>query len=214
MSRNDSRPPATPDSGDDPRIRRRRRRRADAREEILDAAWRIADAEGIGAVALSEVARRVGMRAPSLYNYFPSKHAIVDAMFQQAAMEFRATMSAPLDARGRRESVRSLAFRFLDFALARPARFELLFHRPVPGFFPTESAFTPALEADAVVSQRLSEAGLGDPVVQAYCRASITGVANQQIANQLDPQFNIDMVEASVDVVIALADRRRRAQSA
>jgi AcrR family transcriptional regulator len=154
------------------------------------------------------------MRAPSLYNYFPSKHAIVDAMFEQAAIEFRTTMSAPLDTRGRRDSVRALAFRFLDFALARPARFELLFHRPVPGFFPTEAAFMPALEADALVSQRLSETGLDDPVVQAYCRASITGVANQQIANQLDPQFNIDMVEASVDVVIAMADRRRRAQSA
>ena len=203
----------TPEPVEDPRTRRRRRRRADAREEILDAAWEIADAEGIGAVALSEVARRVGMRAPSLYNYFPSKHAIVDAMFEQAAIEFRTTMSAPPAARGRRDSVRALAFQFLDFALARPARFELLFHRPVPGFFPTEAAFTPALEADAVVSERLVEAGLGDPILQAYCRASITGVANMQIANQLDPQFNREMVEASVDLVIAMADRRRRAQS-
>jgi AcrR family transcriptional regulator len=201
----------TAETGDDPRARRRRRRRSDARGEILDAAWQIADEEGIGAVALSEVARRVGMRAPSLYNYFPSKHAIVDAMFQQGAIEFRETMSAPLDARGRRESVRAIAFRFLDFALARPARFELLFHRPVPGFFPSEDAFTPALEADAVVSGRLVEAGLGDPVLQAYCRASITGIANQQIANQLDPQFNIDMVVAAVDVVLAMADRRKHA---
>jgi AcrR family transcriptional regulator len=213
VSSNEFRPDRA-ESGDDPRVRRRRRRRADARKEILDAAWKIADEEGIGAVALSEVARRVGMRAPSLYNYFSSKHAIVDAMFQQAAIEFRTTMSAPLEARSRHDSVRALAFRFLDFALARPARFELLFHRPVPGFFPTEAAFMPALEADAVVSQRLAEAGLDDPVVQAYCRASITGVANQQIANQLDPQFNADMVEASVDVVIAMADHRRRAQPA
>ena len=29
---------------------------------------------------------------------------------------------------------------------------------------------------------------------------------------QLDPAFNVEMVEASVDVVIAMADRRRRAQ--
>ena len=202
----------TPEPVEDPRTRRRRRR-ADARDEILDAAWEIADAEGIGAVALSEVARRVGMRAPSLYNYFPSKHAIVDAMFEQAAIEFRTTMSAPPAARGRRDSVSALAFQFLNCTLARPGRFELLFHRAVPGFFPTEAAFTPALEADAVVSERLVEAGLGDPVLQAYCRASITGVANMQIANQLDPQFNREMVEASVDVVIAMADRRRRAQS-
>ena len=202
------------DSGEDARTRRRRRRRADARKEILDAAWEIADEEGIGGVALSEVARRVGMRAPSLYNYFPSKQAIVDAMFQQGAIEFRETMRAPLVARSRRDSVREVAFRFMEFALARPARFELLFHRPVPGFFPTEAAFTPALEADAIVSERLVDAGLGDPVIQAYARASITGIANQQIANQLDPQFNIDMVDAAVDVVLAMADRRRRAQSA
>jgi len=199
---------------DDARARRRRRRRADARDEILEAAWEIADAEGIGAVALSEVARRVGMRAPSLYNYFPSKSAIVDAMFHQGAEEFRTTMTEPFDARGRQAMVRALAFRFLDFALARPARFELLFHRPVPGFFPTEAAYTPALEADAVVSERLVEAGLGDPTVQAYCRASITGIANMQIANQLDPQLNIEMVDVAVDAVLAMADRRRRAQPA
>ena len=205
----------TPEPTDDARARRRRRRRADARDEILDAAWAIADAEGIGAVALSEVARRVGMRAPSLYNYFPSKSAIVDAMFQQGAEEFRTTMRAPFDdVRGRQALVRALAFRFLDFALARPARFELLFHRPVPGFFPTEAAYTPALEADAEVTARLVDAGLGDPAVQAYCRASITGIANMQIANQLDPQFNIDMVDLAVDAVLAMADRRRRAQPA
>jgi AcrR family transcriptional regulator len=204
----------TPEPSEDARGRRRRRRRADARDEILEAAWAIADAEGIGAVVLSEVARRVGMRAPSLYNYFPSKNAIVDAMFQQGAEEFRATMIAPFEVRGRQALVRALAFRFLHFALARPARFELLFHRPVPGFFPTEAAYTPALEADAVVSERLVEAGLGDLVVQAYCRAAITGIANMQIANQLDPQFNIDMVEVAVDAVLAMADRRRRAQSA
>jgi hypothetical protein len=79
---------------------------------------------------------------------------------------------------------------------------------------PTEPALTPALEADAIVSERLIESGLGDPVVQAYCRASITGVANQQIANQLDQQFNVEMVHAAVDAVIAMSDRRRRTQTA
>jgi AcrR family transcriptional regulator len=199
---------------DDPRQRRRRRRREDARQEILDAAWELADREGIGGVSLSEVARSVGMRAPSLYNYFSSKLAIIDAMFEQAALEFRAAMAAAPDPPKRRESLRLIAVAFLEFALARPARFELLFHRPVPGFFPTEQAFTPAIEADAIVTERLEHAGMGDPVVQAYVRASMTGIANQQIANQLYPEFGSDMVDAAVDVVIAMADRRRRAQSA
>src|SRR5690348_2672827 len=79
---------------DDPRQRRRRRRREDARQEILDAAWELADREGIGGVSLSDVARTVGMRAPSLYNYFSSKLDIIDAMFEQAATQFRAAMAA------------------------------------------------------------------------------------------------------------------------
>ena len=73
-----------------PPTRDRRAERRDAtRTEILGAAWEIVRAEGLGALTLRDVAQRVGMRAPSLYGYFDSKHAIYDAMFADASRQFR-----------------------------------------------------------------------------------------------------------------------------
>ena len=63
-------------------------RRTAARRKILDAAWEVAREQGLAALTLREVAARVGIRAPSLYSHFASKHAIYDAMFGQAWQEF------------------------------------------------------------------------------------------------------------------------------
>ena len=67
----------------EPRTDRRAARREATKAEILDAAWALVREHGLAALALRDLAARVGMRAPSLYQYFPSKHAIYDAMFTQ-----------------------------------------------------------------------------------------------------------------------------------
>src|SRR5215472_3019213 len=67
---------------------RRAERREATRAEILAAAWELVRAEGLAALSLRDLARRVGMQAPSLYSYFDSKHAIYDAMFAQGAQDF------------------------------------------------------------------------------------------------------------------------------
>ena len=63
-------------------------RRETARRKILDAAWAVAREQGLAALTLRGVADRVGIKAPSLYSHFASKHAIYDAMFGDAWQEF------------------------------------------------------------------------------------------------------------------------------
>src|SRR3954449_10517322 len=70
-----------------PKRDRRAERREATKAEILDAAWEMVRAEGLAALSLRDLARRVGMQAPSLYSYFDSKHAIYDAMFLQGNLE-------------------------------------------------------------------------------------------------------------------------------
>ncbi len=63
-------------------------RRGITRARILDAAWELARRDRPTAVTrLREVARRVGMRAPSLYTYFGSKNAMYDAMYADGARQ-------------------------------------------------------------------------------------------------------------------------------
>ena len=51
---------------------RRLLRRQQTIEEALDAAVKIMEEAGVGGLSMSEIARRLGMRQPSLYKYFPS----------------------------------------------------------------------------------------------------------------------------------------------
>ncbi len=68
---------------------RRSRRRQQTIDEILDASVALMETEGVAALSLSAVARQVGMQPPSLYQYFPSKMAIYDALFQRGAEQVR-----------------------------------------------------------------------------------------------------------------------------
>src|SRR3954467_7419799 len=64
---------------------RRQRRRLETIEEVLDIAAEIMAEQGVAGLSVGEVARRMGIRPPSLYVYFPSKHALYDALFARGA---------------------------------------------------------------------------------------------------------------------------------
>ena len=51
-----------------------------ARDNIVEAAFKILDEAGMEGVTLRKVACTLGIRAPSLYWHFKSKQALVDAM--------------------------------------------------------------------------------------------------------------------------------------
>ena len=55
---------------------RRRRRHEESADEVLDVALEIMGEAGAAGLSLGEVARRMGVKPPSLYVYFPSKAAL------------------------------------------------------------------------------------------------------------------------------------------
>src|SRR5918996_1669782 len=63
---------------------RRQRNREEVRQAILEASRDVMREQGVAALSLREVARRVHMQAPSLYTYFSSKMALYDALFLMA----------------------------------------------------------------------------------------------------------------------------------
>src|SRR5256885_15874558 len=71
---------------------RRHRRRLETIEEVLDHAVEIMATDGVAGLSLGEIARRMGIRPPSLYVYFPSKHALYDALFARGWRELLATL--------------------------------------------------------------------------------------------------------------------------
>jgi AcrR family transcriptional regulator len=129
-----------------PSLARRRNHGFEAtRQDILDAARAIMREEGVGALSLHEVARRIGMKAPSLYTYFESKHALYDEIFRLGMQEYRAQLHQ-LDARYRTglPLLQATIEHYMRFADENPELYALLFERPVPGFEPSEASMAEA----------------------------------------------------------------------
>src|SRR3954466_7298327 len=61
---------------------RRQRNREEMQDGILAVAREIMREQGVAALSMNEIARRVGITPPALYNYFPSKLALYDALYR------------------------------------------------------------------------------------------------------------------------------------
>jgi AcrR family transcriptional regulator len=172
---------------------RRSRRRQETIEEILGIAADVMTQQGVNGLSLSEVARRLGVKPPSIYKYFDSIMGIYDALFERgqrdhleamrAAMEGAApgldALAAGLEASGR-------------WAVTHPATAQLLFWRPVPSFEPSPEAMAPSFEMVRIQRQALADAaaenqlGSGADSDEALFVTSVfvSGVIGQAMANE------------------------------
>ena len=182
---------------------RRSARREATKAEILDAAWALVREHGLAALALRDLAERVGMRAPSLYQYFASKHAIYDAMFGQAAQQALDAVGTDIDPSDARKVLRTNARRYFEFTTSDPARTQLLFQRTIPGFEPSPESYAPAVEVLTRERARFAALGITDPDALDLWTALLGGLTNQQIAN--DPGGNRwgRLVDRTVDMFLA-----------
>jgi AcrR family transcriptional regulator len=172
---------------------RRRRRRDQTIDEILDVAVEVMAEEGVAGLSLSEVARRMGIQPPSLYKYFPSKLAVYDALFQRGARQVLAVFCA---ATARTEpgwaALTAGLEAIMRLALNHQVSAQLLNWRPVPGFEPSAVAFAPSLEFIGEVRRLLQAAaergelgpGASSEEGAALLSALVTGVMSQQLANE------------------------------
>lgn len=115
------------------------------RQAILDAAREMMRADGVGALSINEVARRVGMKPPSLYTYFESKHALYDELFRAGMRMYRARLRELIESHGLDRSLVAVVMAdYMAFADEHPDLYALLFERPVPGFVPSEESMVEA----------------------------------------------------------------------
>ena len=121
----------------------------------------------MAALSLHEVARRMGMKTPSLYTYFDSKHALYDTLFGLGMKLLREMMTEILTRDDSLETKIEAGIEgYMRFADDHPELYPLLFERPVPGFVPSEAAMSDirALMEEGAASFQLDiDAGRIDP---------------------------------------------------
>jgi AcrR family transcriptional regulator len=179
---------------------RRQRRRQETIEQVLDVAVEVMAEQGVAGLTLGEVARRMGIRPPSLYVYFDGKHALYDALFERGGrllLEHLSAAEARMTGEDLVADYRQGVGEFVRWAVEHPAYSALLFWRPVPGFTPSEHAYAPAVaivETGRAAVVRLRDAGIlaRDVDVDRALREStamVGGVVSQQLSNSPDEPF-------------------------
>lgn len=158
-------------------------RRSQRLDQILAAAWDIAAESGLGAVSLHEVARRVGVRQPSLYGYVSSKLDLYDAMYAQAYEQLLARLDATASTGTARQQLLRVSRVVLDFGAENTPRQQLLFARVIPGFEPSPASYALAQRLVDRCVGLLSALGAGSPAQIDVYTALVAGLGAQQAAN-------------------------------
>jgi AcrR family transcriptional regulator len=190
-------------TGVGPRVESKVVKRREARMAgILDCAWKLARDQGIAGLSLHALARDVGIRQPSLYEYFDSKNALYDAMFADGNRKLIDCLDAIRLPRDPRAALKRHLAAFTAFGLQDPARYELLFQRHVPGFNPSEASYGLAQDVLGRTVRLMQAAGVthqGD----IDCIVAVTaGLMESQLSN--DPGGNrfLRHLNRLVDLVV------------
>jgi AcrR family transcriptional regulator len=129
------------------------------RDQIIEAATRIADEEGIDALTIRRLAADVGTGAMTLYSYFRNKEEILDGIADHVLGGFRLP---PAEETERAAVVRTLASAFLQMMREHPSIVRLFTTRVTT----SPESLRGAME---LVVGRLREAGFGGhEAVQLY----------------------------------------------
>jgi len=177
-----------------PRVDRRHARRAETIEQLLDHAVDVMAEHGVAGLSLGEVARRMGVRPPSLYVYVASKSAVYDAVFAAGWGEVHEALQAVPDPElgaDTADYLLRLAEVYVRWSVEHPVQAQLMGWRTVPDYEPSPEAYEQATQAFARTRgllARLQELGALtaaveiDELMRSWTILS-TGVVTQQLAN-------------------------------
>lgn len=115
----------------------RARYREQTRAEIKAAALQQLAEGGVQSVALTRIAKDMGLSGPALYRYFAGRDDLLSALIRDAYDEVAEAMGKAADGTsgtGPRAALRVLAGAYRDWALAQPHRYQLIQGTPLPGY--------------------------------------------------------------------------------
>ena len=190
---------------------RRHRRREETIERVLSVAVDVMNEQGVAGLTLGEVARRMGIRTPSLYVYFDGKNALYDALFRRGWRELLAEQRAGAGGESLAD-LRAASEIFVRWSVEHPAYAPLMYWRPIPGFTPSEAAYAPAVEAVQEARElfaRLQADGVlrADVDLERAWRtwtALIVGVVTQQLANAPGEPYETGTFTSTLPELVAM----------
>lgn len=177
----------------------------DFRRRLCAAAEGLFAERGIEAVTMRELAQALGVSPMTPYRYFKDKDAILAAVraaaFERFAMRLEAAMAPPAEPL---ERSRNAGQAYIDFALAEPQAYRLMFdlNQPTEGDYPELQAAivrarrTMTIHVEALIEARLVE---GDAELIGHMFWSVLhGMLMLQLTGKLAPSIDPAKLRALV----------------
>jgi AcrR family transcriptional regulator len=165
----------------------RERESETTRRTILEATEAILEARGEEALSIREVCARAGVTAPTIYHHFGDKAALIDRVVDACFAEFDRTLRARSAAQDPVEALRSGFDRYIEYGIAHPIHYRLMFSRrrsrPTPAALASYDGLRRRVAAIAAVGR------LRAPVedATAACWSAVHGVTSLLIAGFWQP---------------------------
>lgn len=172
-------------------------RREQVREQTVDAIKTLARqqmaAEGTNALSLRAIARDLGVTAPALYRYFPSRDDLITALLLDGyhgladALEAEEARYAAADPA---TQMFHLMMRYRAWAIEHRTDFELMYGNPIPGYEAPRELTVPAATRGFVILTRMIMLALPEGWVppEHYQQLPPTVQAGVDALHQLWPQ--------------------------
>ena len=124
---------------------------------LVESARQLLADGGLDQVTMRSVAIGAGVSTMNVYSRFGGKDGLLDVLYREGFEELSAELAA-IDEPDLRAQLRSTAAAYRRFALAHPARYELMFGGEGRGFTPSDESSAVARRLLATIADRFAAA--------------------------------------------------------
>ena len=140
------------------------------RETLLDAALRLLEERGPGALRIRDLAAAAEQSTMGVYTHFGSKQGLLEQLYLHGFERLEERLnSVPSDGQGR-QGLLAFALAYRQFALDNEALYGLMFERGAPDFVPSDASRMAGLTTFEMLAARVADWGPGftDPAADAH----------------------------------------------
>ena len=181
---------------------RRERELSKRRQEIVNAARQLAEAEGWESVTTRRLADRIEYSQPVLYSHFDGKVAIVTAVALEGYDELATLLHTARQQAGSAEAEpRAVATAYLEFARTNPALYEAMFAMHIDLRFAEADTAAPVRQCFVELRNALAPVA-GDRDVETFTEiawSDLHGLATLSRAGRLRPDFSDQRLSMLMD---------------
>jgi AcrR family transcriptional regulator len=189
------------------------------RETLLEAALRLLEARGPGALRIRDLSQAVGKSTMGVYTHFGSKQGLLEQLYLHGFSRLEEQLRTVSSAGQTRQALLAFALAYREFALDNEALYGLMFERATPDFVPSDDSRMAGLKTFEMLTERIAgwQPRLADPAPEAHLVwAAMHGLVSIELMHrrwggplvahlQGDPEQNY---ARAIDTLIAGLDKR------